>query len=175
MPAIPHAYSSYYGRYAHTLHTEKFIKGIRTKSKNHKLAFFLSRAEDARHLYPWEAAGLAFSYSLTTSGYVCEWGGGEAHTSYPYIFKRNSKYKSSFFLLPPLSIKKRFLRQNLMSCFTYQFNTLVWRYSLAHWMNSYLARIALKPQLFSYTGLHSWMCRLSWCKTLSSFPTYTFR
>ena len=39
-----------------------------------------------------------------------------------------------------------------MSFAVYQFDTLVWRYSLANWRNSYLGRIALLPHLFSCTG-----------------------
>ena len=43
----------------------KNFKGIHKENlKNRKYSFFIPRAEDARHLYPWEAAGLGFSYSF---------------------------------------------------------------------------------------------------------------
>ena len=44
-PFIPDAYSSYYIRYAHTLHTENIFKEIHKENpKNTKYSFFIPRA-----------------------------------------------------------------------------------------------------------------------------------
>ena len=60
------AYFAYRKKFTKEITTkiEKPQRKSRPKLKNHKLAFFIPRTEDARHLYPWEAAGLGFSYSF---------------------------------------------------------------------------------------------------------------